>query len=153
MMLLLGTIDSAEGFADSDAITTVACSAVITIDDGWLEALLDNLALANLPRSQLVELLERLEALERNLEHSQAARASERTPQYKIVVGDHFDGAFNAHGMRAPDAMNPDNVLETIDAAARHFAAEGYCTALQQLVFFISGNLEDVIADEPSDED
>jgi hypothetical protein len=139
-MLLLGTLDSSETFADSDAVTTVACSAVISIDDAWLEAVLDNLALAHLPRAELGQLLARLEALEQ-AHDARPSGPSDRRPQYKIIVGDHFDDVFNAHGMRAPDTMTPDNVLDAIETAGRHFSVEGHRAALQQLVFFISGNL------------
>ena len=131
-----------EQLADSDAVTTVSFASIITIDDSWLEALLDNLALAKLSRLDGVALLRRLE----ELEHQSAPAIG--AYQLPIVVGDHFDAELNAHGMRAPDAMTADNALDTIERAARHFIAEGHAAALRQLVFFVSGNLEEVLADE-----
>ena len=139
--------DTSEAFADSDAVTTVSAAAVIVIDDNWLEAVLDNLALANLSRREGIDLIARLEAFE--LELARDTSSSRGVSQsLQIVVGDHFDASVNEHAMRAPDAMTADNVLETIDSAARHFVAEGHAAALKQLVFFISGNLEEVIDED-----
>lgn len=148
-MILPRNDASLEQLADSDAVTTISFASIITIDDSWLEALLDNLALARLSRLDGVALLRRLEALE----HEFAPAANPGATCFPIVVGDHFDAELNAHGMRAPDAMTADNVLDTIERAARHFVAEGHAAALRQLAFFISGNLEEVLADEDGDED
>lgn len=151
-MLLPRNDTAPDQLADSDAITTVSFVSVITIDDGWLEAVLDNLALAKLPRNEGILLLERLDAFERDLAaHARPVDASK--PQYPIVVGDLFDDTFNAHEMRAPDAMDADNVLDSIERAARYFVAEGHGAALRQLVFFISGNIEEVLADDDADEE
>jgi hypothetical protein len=136
-----------EGAADSTAVTTLSFSAAIVIDDSWLEAVLDNLALARLSREEGVGLLRRLEDLERELLRAHALELP-RQAQYPIVVGDHFADSFNAYEMRAPDSMTPHNVLGTIDRAARHFFAEKHAVALRQLAFFISGNLEEVLEDE-----
>lgn len=134
-------IDAAETFVDSDAVTVIACSALIVIDDNWLEAVRVNLVSANLSRHQRVALLDRLEGLER--ESAAPLDTAAHVPAHRIVIGDHFDDIFNAFEMRAPDAITAQNVVETIDVAARHLAAEGYAAALRQLVFFVSGNLED----------
>lgn len=133
-----------EQLADSDAVTTVSFASIITIDDNWLEAVLDNLALAKLSRLDGVALLRKLD----ELEHQSVPGARSAAPRLPIVVGDYFDAELNAHEMRAPDAMTADNVLDTIERAARHFVIEGHAAALRQLVFFISGNLEEVLADE-----
>jgi hypothetical protein len=151
-MALLRIDAGSEGFADSTAITTVSFTAVIVIDDSWLEAVLDNLALVRLSRAEGIGLLRRLDDLERGLQSRQSMAAPAKS-QLSVVVGDHFADSFNAFDMRAPDAMTPHNVLETIDRAARHFVAEKHAVALRQLAFFISGNLEDVLDDEESHEE
>ena len=143
-MLLPRTDACLEQLADSNAVTSVSFASVITIDDGWLEAVLDHLALARLSRLDGVSLLHRLEALE----HEVASVVPSTEPRYPIVVGDHFEAELNAHEMRAPEAMTSDNVLDSIERAARHFVAEGHAAALRQLTFFISGNLEEVLAEE-----
>jgi hypothetical protein len=148
-MPLLRIDAASEGFADSTAVTTIAFAAVIVIDDSWLEAVLDNLALARVSREEGIGLLRRLEDLERSL---QPIGSTAKT-QYPIVVGDHFDDSFNAYEMRAPDMMTPHNVLETIDRAARFFVADRHAVALRQLAFFISGNLEEVLEDEDAHEE
>jgi hypothetical protein len=141
-----------EGFAHSTAVTTISLIAVIVIDDSWLEAVLDNLALAKLSREEGIDLLRRLDDLERELQDTQSIVLTGKT-QHPIVVGDHFADVFNAYAMRAPDTITPHNVLETIDLAARRFVADKHIVALRQLVFFISGNLEDVLEDEEGYED
>jgi hypothetical protein len=141
-----------EQFADSDAVTTVSLASVLTLDDSWLEAVLDHLALAKLSRREGVALLRKLDDLEQEMT-TQALSRKAGAVLIPIVVGDHFDAELNAHDMRAPGAMTADNVLETIDRAARHFVAEGHAAALRQLAFFISGNLEEVLRDEDGDED
>lgn len=138
-----------EQLADSDAVTTVSFASIITIDDSWLEAVLDNLALAKLSRLDGVALLRQLE----ELEHQSAPATATGVHLLQIVVGDHFDAELNAHGMRAPNAMTADNALDTIERAARHFVAEGHAAALRQLVFFVSGNLEEVLAEEEEEEE
>lgn len=148
-MSLPRTDTSFEQLADSDAVTTVSFASVLTLDDSWLEAVLDNLALAKLERLDGVALLRTLE----DLEHQSGQTSRTSVDRLPIVVGDHFDAELNAHEMRAPDAMTADNVLDTIERAARHFVAEGHAAALRQLVFFISGNLEEVLTDEDGDED
>jgi hypothetical protein len=156
-----------EQFADSDAVTTVSLASVLTLDDGWLEAVLDHLALAKLSRPEGVALLRKLDDLDRELttqSSSRQASSRQASPRQAssgkvaaalnpIVVGDHFEAELNAQDMRAPSAMTADNVLETVERAARHFVAEGHAAALRQLAFFISGNLEEVLADEDGDED
>ena len=141
-----------EQFADSDAVTTVSLASVLTLDDSWLEAVLDHLALAKLSRPEGMAVLRTLDGLEQEMTTQVASkRASSRQAGAmlnQIVVGDQFDAELNAYDMRAPGAMTADNVLETIERAARHFVAEGHAAALRQLAFFISGNLEEVLADE-----
>jgi hypothetical protein len=146
-MPLLRIDAASEGFADATAVTTISLIAVIVIDDSWLEAVLDNLALAKLSREEGIGLLRRLDDLERKLQDTQPVELNGKE-QHPIVVGDHFADALNAYAMRAPDRMTPHNVLETIDLAARRFVADKHTVALRQLVFFISGNLEDVLEDE-----
>lgn len=137
-----------EQLADSNAVTTVSFASILTIDDGWLEAVLDNLALAKLSRPEGVALLRTLDELEHEMTWPTTNASAARHP---IVVGDHFDAELNAYEMRAPEAMSADNVLDTIERAARRFVAEGHAAALRQLAFFISGNLEEVLADEDGD--
>lgn len=141
-------MDTSEAFADSEAVTTVSVAAVIVIDDNWLEAVLDHLALAKLSRHEGIQLIARLEALELGLERSSSYKSLGTPRQLQIVVGDHFDAELNEHQMRAPEAMTADNAVATIDAAAQHFADERHIAALKQLVFFISGNLEEVIDED-----
>jgi hypothetical protein len=148
-MSLLRIDAASESFADSTAVTAISFAAVIVIDDSWLEAVLDNLALANVSREAGMELLRRLENFERSAQSNELPVRS----QYQIVIGDHFDESFNAYDMRAPHAMTPHNILETIDRAGRYFVAERHVVALRQLAFFISGNLEDVLQDEDAHDD
>jgi hypothetical protein len=150
-MPLLRIDAASEGFADSTAVTTISFVAVIVIDDSWLEAVLDNLALAKLSREEGIGLLRRLDDLERQLQVQTPVPIG--LAQHSIVVGDHFADAYNAYGMRAPETMTPHNVLETIDRAARHLLAEKHAVALRQLAFFICGNLEDVLDDEDPGEE
>lgn len=145
------TKQAVEQLADSDAVTTVSLAAILTIDDGWLEAVLDNLALAKLSRLEGVALLRTLDDLEHEM-MSLVSPSNTGAVLYPIVVGDHFDAELNAQDMRAPDAMTADNVLDTIERAARYLVAEGHAAALRQLAFFISGNIEEVIADEEDEE-
>jgi hypothetical protein len=150
-MPLLRIDAASESFADSTAVTTISFSASIVIDDSWLEAVLDNLALARLSREEGIGLLHRLDDLERELLRTQSIVTPAKA-LHPIVVGDHFADSFNAYEMRAPDAMTPHNILETVDRAARHFFAEKHPVALRQLAFFISGNLEEVLEDEDHEE-
>jgi hypothetical protein len=148
--------DTSAFSARSEGIDSNSSAAIIVIDDSWLEGLLDNLALANLSRPECIDLIVRLEAFERTLANCdpELSHSSMNHSQPKhTLVGDHFDGAFNEHAMRAPDLMTPDNVLETISSAAGHFASHGHATALRQLVFFIAANFDEVIEDDEIDED
>jgi len=151
-MPLLRIDAASEGFVDSTAVTTISFIAVIVIDDSWLEAVLDNLALAKLSREDGIGLLRRLDDIERELQQIQSS-VPPGLAQHPIVVGDHFADAYNAYGMRAPETMTPHNVLETIDRAARHLLVDKHAVALRQLVFFISGNLQDVLDDEDPGEE
>lgn len=148
-MPLLRIDAASEGFADSSAATTISFAAAIVIDDSWLEAVLDNLALANISREEGIGLLRRLEDFERSLQPIMPPGKA----QYSIVVGDHFDDSFNAYEMRAPESMTPLNIVETIDRAARYFVTDKHAVALRQLAFFVSGNLEDVLEDEDAHEE
>jgi hypothetical protein len=140
--------------AGTDAVDSSSSTVTIVIDDSWLEGLLDNLALARLSRSECIDLVCLLEEFEHASANSNPELPSSsitRAQPKQILVGDHFNAAFNEYGMRAPDSMTSENVLETISSAARHFALHGHGTALRQLVFFIAANLDEVIEDDESD--
>ncbi len=156
------SVSISEGLPTATAATDLS-AAEVYIDDEWLEALLDNLALVNLSRAQCVALIEQIEAIERSEPAASIGEpafssvfgrsliASYRSATPKIVVGGQFTAEFNDYEMRAPSAMTPENVCDTIERAARRLRSRGHIAAVRQIVFFISTNMEEVI--DESDED
>jgi hypothetical protein len=131
----------------------------IYIDDEWLEALLENLALVNLSRTQCAALIGDLEQVEgfqpRAARHTPevfpsvaaAPTGAHRPLTHKVVVGARFDSEFNDYQMRAPVAMSGDNVRDTIERAIRQLQSGGHVAAVRQIVFFLATNMEEVLAD------
>jgi hypothetical protein len=122
----------------------------VHVDDDWLEAILDNLALANLSRSDCVELIEHLE----NWESADVAAplTDIGTVTESQVVGDRFESEFNDFDMRSPDAMTGENVIETLERAIRGLGMRGHVSAIHQIVFFVSSNLDEVVIDADDEE-
>lgn len=134
-------------FSSSPAAVTLR---EIYVDDDWLEALLENLALANLSKLDCMALIDRLEDLER-AERDDSWSEHAHCGSAPLVVGGQFNAEFNEYGMRSPDAMTGDNVHDTIERAVQSLASRGHGAAARQIVFFISANLDEVI-DESEDE-
>ena len=137
--------------------TTDLPAAEIYIDDEWLEALLENLALVSPSRAECVALIEQIEAIERNesaesvgppalsSEFGRTLLASYRSAAPTIVVGGRFTAEFNDYEMRAPAAMTREKVHDTIERAMRYLHSRGHAAAVRQIVFFIATNIEEVI--------
>jgi len=125
------------------------------IDNEWLEAILENLALASLSRTDCISLIEKLESLERAAGSSRqnaTLSSADLLGSTKIIVGARFDAEFNEFEMRAPDAMTNANVGDTLERAVRRLGLLGHSSAARQIVFFVVSNLEEVVADADDDE-
>lgn len=135
-----------------------ALAAEIYVDDEWLEAVLENLALAQLSKAQCIALVDQLEALERSkpdasappypsCEFGRTLLSAYRSVAPRMVVGGEFSTEFNEYGMRSPASLSGANVCDSIEHAVRQLQSLGQLAAVRQIVFFLSSNLDEVIAD------
>jgi hypothetical protein len=129
-----------------------AAAHELHVDDDWLEAVLENLALARLSRADCISMIEHLEELERSELRRPPRRQAPDRAGSQAVGGEHLESEFNAYDMRMPDAMNRENVHDTLTRAIRCLGSQGHAAAVRQIVFFISSNLDEVMV-EPDDEE